>query len=102
MARHFSVSNTPVRAVFCGNDMIAYGIHRAAEEKGVEVPDELAIFGFDDNRINEWLAPWLSTVKVPALDFGPAVASMLDPDKTEQKTAEDIVLPFSLTIRRSA
>ena len=94
--------NTPVRAVFCGNDMIAYGIHRAAEEKGVEVPDELAIFGFDDNRINEWLAPWLSTVKVPALDFGPAVASMLDPDKTDQKTAEDIVLPFSLTIRRSA
>ncbi len=92
----------PVRAVFCGNDMIAYGIHRAAQEKGVNVPDDLAIFGFDDNRINEWLAPWLSTVRVPALDFGPAVASMLDPERSRGKTVEDIVLPFELTVRTSA
>ncbi|MEJ5902530.1 LacI family DNA-binding transcriptional regulator [Ochrobactrum teleogrylli] len=91
-----------VRAVFCGNDMIAYGIHRAAMECGVRVPEDLAICGFDDNRVNEWLAPWLTTVKVPALDFGPAVAALFDPDNSADIQSDDVVLPFTLTKRKSA
>lgn len=87
----------PPRAIFCGNDMIAYGMHRAAHERGVDVPGRLAIVGFDDNRINAWLAPWLTTVRVPALDFGPAVTSMIP----EASGDRDVILPFSITERRS-
>jgi LacI family transcriptional regulator len=90
----------PPRAVFCGNDMIAYGIHRAAEEVGVKVPEQLAIVGFDDNRVNAWLAPWLTTVHVPALDFGPAVASMIGGSRINVSQNE-VILPFTLTIRHS-
>ncbi|MBB4112783.1 LacI family transcriptional regulator [Rhizobium sp. BK226] len=96
------LSDDKPRAVFCHNDMLAYGVHRAATEKGLRIPEDLAIFGFDDNRINDWLAPWLTTLKVPALDFGPAVAAMLDPNRKTRKPMEDVVLPFSLTIRESA
>ena len=89
-------------AVFCGNDMIAYGVYRAAVEKSMRVPDDLVIFGFDDNRLNEWLAPWLSTVKVPAFDFGPAIAKLIDEPIDPADQNSNVILPFTLTIRRSA
>ena len=88
---------TPPRAIFCGNDMIAYGIYRAAQERGIAFPRDLAIVGFDDNRVNAWLAPWLTTVRVPALDFGPAVTGMI----ADEGVPRDVILPFSLTLRHS-
>ncbi len=91
-----------VRAVFCGNDMIAYGIYRAAMEGGVRVPEDLAICGFDDNRVNAWLAPWLTSVRIPALDFGVAVAAFFDPDAKSDVQEDDVVLPFELMKRKSA
>ena len=93
-------SDKAPRAVFCGNDMIAYGIHRAAVELGARVPEDLAICGFDDNRVNAWLAPWLTTVHSPALEFGPAVVSLLD--ECETNKTRDVILPFSMFIRTSA
>ncbi len=88
-------------SVFCGNDMIAYGVFRAAAELNVRVPEDLVIFGFDDNRLNEWLAPWLTTVKVPAFDFGPAVAALID-KPNENEPEQSIILPFKLQVRLSA
>lgn len=89
-------------SVFCANDMIAYGFYRAAMERGLRVPEDLVIFGFDDNRLNEWLAPWLTTVKVPALDFGPAIAELLDTPNTAFADARNTILPFELKFRQSA
>lgn len=88
-------------AVFCGNDMIAYGLHRAASERGLDVPEDLVIFGFDDNRMNDWLAPWLSTVQVSAADFGPAIANLIVSPSLEDKAAS-FILPFRLKLRTSA
>jgi LacI family transcriptional regulator len=90
----------PPRAVFCGNDMIAYGIHRAAIELGARVPEDIAICGFDDNRVNDWLAPWLTTVRIPALDFGPAVVSLLNGGEDDRD--REVILPFTMTLRKSA
>ncbi|AZO07936.1 LacI family transcriptional regulator [Mesorhizobium sp. M3A.F.Ca.ET.080.04.2.1] len=88
-------------AVFCGNDMIAYGLHRAAVERGLGVPEDLVIFGFDDNRMNDWLAPWLSTVQVSADDFGPAIANLIGSPSLEGRE-ESLILPFKLKLRKSA
>ncbi|WP_024927523.1 MULTISPECIES: LacI family DNA-binding transcriptional regulator [unclassified Mesorhizobium] len=88
-------------AVFCGNDMIAYGLHRAAMERGLNVPKELVIFGFDDNRMNDWLAPWLSTVQVSAADFGPVIANLIGSPSQDGKGAS-FILPFQLKLRESA
>lgn len=88
-------------AVFCANDMIAYGLYRVARERGLRVPDDLVIFGFDDNRVNSWLAPWLSTIRVPAFDFGPAVVELIK--KAESGMPEKrVILPFEMVIRESA
>jgi LacI family transcriptional regulator len=83
--------------------MIAYGLHRAAEELNIRVPEDLVIFGFDDNRVNDWLAPWLTTVKVPAFDFGPGIAELINKTTAAaDDQVRSVILPFTLKIRQSA
>ncbi|ANM14470.1 MULTISPECIES: LacI family DNA-binding transcriptional regulator [unclassified Rhizobium] len=89
-------------SIFCGNDMIAYGVHRAAIELGLKIPDDVIMMGFDDNRLNDWLAPWLSTVTVPAFDYGPAIARLIEAPQEDYAAGSRIILPFSIKIRQSA
>ncbi len=102
-AKRFLARRMKPRALFCGNDQIAYGVYRACLELGIRVHDDLALFGFDDNHINEWLAPWLNTVAVPTASFGPAVADLLAGviEKHPDLSAE-VLLPFELRIRQPA
>lgn len=91
------------RALFCGNDQIAYGVYRACIELGIRVHDDLALFGFDDNDINAWLAPWLNTVRVTTASFGPAVANLLSGViENRPDLLREILLPFELKIRQTA
>ncbi len=92
------------QAVFCGNDPIAYGAARRCRELGLKVPEDVALFGFDDNPLNEWLAPWLSTVHVPCDEFGANVANIFR-KVIANRAAEvprQILVPFCLAIRSSA
>ena len=89
-------------SIFCANDMIAYGVYRAALEHNIQVPNDLVLFGFDDNRLNEWLAPWLTTVRVPALEFGPAVAELIANAMLGEPQTTNVILPFTLQLRQSA
>ena len=61
------------RAIFCTTDNLAYGAYRCCYDLGLSVPHDVVLFGFDDNPLNEWVAPWLSTVRTPYDGFGPAV-----------------------------
>jgi LacI family transcriptional regulator len=74
MRRLLSARPRPA-AVFCTSDLIAYGAHRTAIEAGVQVPEEVVLCGFDDNPLNPWVAPWLTSVEVPYARFGPAIAA---------------------------
>jgi len=92
------------RAIFCGNDLMAYGAHRRCTEVGLAVPEDVALFGFDDNPLNDWLAPWLSTVHVPYDRFGPAAAELVRDVIAGRRSAGDreVLLPFRITLRASA
>lgn len=91
-------------AIFCGNDLMAYGAYRRCAELGLNVPEDVALFGFDDNPLNDWLATWLSTVRVPYDRFGPATAQVIKNlvSNNVHDTANDVVLPYQMTIRASA
>lgn len=67
------------RAVFCLSDLMAYGAHRRASEHGLRVPEEMLLVGFDDGPLNDWVAPWLTSVTVPYEAFGQAIAAAIDP-----------------------
>lgn len=91
------------RAIFCSNDLVAYGLHRRCRELGLAVPQDVAIFGFDDNPMNDWVAPWLSTVHIPYDAFGAAVTDALFQIWEGADAARPAeLLPFCLKLRGSA
>lgn len=63
--------------IFCVSDMIAYGTYRLAYESGVSVPETCLLVGVDGNAINAWIAPWLTSIRIPYEDFGGHVVDQL-------------------------
>ncbi|MBJ3761945.1 LacI family DNA-binding transcriptional regulator [Maribius pontilimi] len=61
-------------AVICGNDILAAGAIAAARAKGLRVPGDVSVTGFDDIEIARVLDPLLTTVHVPHRDMGRACA----------------------------
>lgn len=56
-------------AIFCGNDMIAFGVLQAAHKLGWRVPEELAVIGMDNVVACEWTSPSLTTLEIPHNDL---------------------------------
>ncbi len=52
-------------AVFCSNDDMAVGAMKAIFEKGLKIPDDISLVGYDDNGFTAYLSPALTTVKRP-------------------------------------
>lgn len=68
----------PPTAIVGANDQIAIGVMRAARDKGVSLPDELAIAGFDDIQLASLVAPRLTTVRQPTKELArKAVQTMI-------------------------
>jgi LacI family transcriptional regulator len=64
-------------AVFCGNDLLALGAHKACADAGVRLPDALSLVGCDDIEMARLVTPELSTVTVPARALGARAARLL-------------------------
>lgn len=60
----------PFTAVVCANDEMAAGAMAAAHERGLELPRELSIVGFDDAPISRYVYPKLTTVHYPIAEMG--------------------------------
>ena len=64
-ARTFLTRAQRPTAVVCGNDVIAYGVLLEAERRGLQVPRDLSVMGFDDLEWSRHLRPSLSTMHLP-------------------------------------
>jgi LacI family transcriptional regulator len=64
-------------ALMCGNDVIALGALMAAQARGLEVPRELSLVGFDDIEWTEHFSPALTTMRVPSAAMGREAARSL-------------------------
>lgn len=64
-------------AVFAGNDVIAYGAIKAIKDRGLKIPEDISIVGFDDDYLSRYLNPPLTTVAVPAGGLGSEAAILL-------------------------
>src|SRR5262249_31711005 len=64
-------------AIFAFNDQLAIGAMRAAEERGMRVPEDLSVVGFDDTAEAEIVTPGLTTVRQPLAEMGRMAVSLL-------------------------
>jgi LacI family transcriptional regulator len=65
---------TRFSAVFAGNDQMAYGALLALHRRGLRVPEDVSVVGFDDQRGASFTTPPLTTVRQPAAQMGRAAA----------------------------
>lgn len=70
-------SSESVSALCCGNDAIAYGVWKAVREKGLRVPDDISITGFDDRDICSLIEPNLTSVRPHLEETGAQCARLL-------------------------
>jgi DNA-binding LacI/PurR family transcriptional regulator len=89
-------------AVFCGNDILAIGAMVGAKERGLKIPQELSVAGFDDMEISAFYDPPLTTVAVPAYEMGGMAAKILIENLLgESQRPQQYVLKAKLIVRGS-
>jgi len=90
-------------AVFCFNDLLAVGALRAAAERGVRVPEDVAIVGFDGSEESAYSLPSLTTIAPDKAAIAEQAVELLHRrvSAEEQSLPEDVVTPFALRVRES-
>ncbi len=69
-AIHSAPLDPTVTAIFCGNDLIAFGAIKALKELNIRVPKDISIMGFDDIYLASINTPGLTTVRQPSYQMG--------------------------------
>jgi len=90
-------------AVFAFNDRMAMGVYHAAAERGLRIPDDLSVIGFDNQElIADGLRPGLTTMALPHYEMGAwAVETLLRRIQDADAPPEQIELPCPLVTRSS-
>jgi LacI family transcriptional regulator len=89
-------------AIFAANDMIALGVLTAIREAGLSCPDDISVFGFDNQEFAELTNPSLSSVHQPGYQMGATAARLLlDRVSGDVQSPRHIVLETELKVRES-
>ena len=90
-------------AIFCCNDDLAHGAIYQCQRRGIAVPQQLAICGFNDLPASAWMNPSVTTIGTPRYRVGFEAAKLLRAViKGETPAATQIDLGFTLMARESA
>jgi LacI family transcriptional regulator, repressor for deo operon, udp, cdd, tsx, nupC, and nupG len=87
-------------AVFCDDDILAGGVYLAARERGLRIPEDLSVVGFDDLPFARVFDPPLTTIAIDPEALGAEAFEVLM-DLMEGRAPESRVLPVSLVVRGS-
>jgi len=69
--------NPRVRAIFVASDLMAIGAMRAIKRRGMRIPEDVAIVGYDDIHLVSFLEPPLTTIRVPTAKMGKMAVDIL-------------------------
>lgn len=91
-------------AYFCVNDIVAFGVMRALEELGYEIPTDVSIIGFDNLPMSSLLSPSLTTIDVPKQQIGSMAIRLIDDIIIAQSTNPPVkaLVTGKLIIRESS
>jgi DNA-binding LacI/PurR family transcriptional regulator len=90
-------------AIFGSNDLTAIGCLTRLRERGIQVPEEMSVAGFDDISAARYVNPPLTTIHVPMWDLGAVGMRHLLKliNEEEQAIQETFLLPYTLIERQS-
>jgi LacI family transcriptional regulator len=91
-------------AVMCSNDMTAIGVMREAYERGISIPQDLSVIGFDDIRLAQFIIPPLTTIQMSQTELARMAFKALLAEvevETNAETGSEYVLDTDLVLRRS-
>ncbi|OPH53686.1 substrate-binding domain-containing protein [Vibrio campbellii] len=84
-------------SIFVSNDMMAMGVINAANELGIQIPEQLSIIGYDDIHIAKFMSPSLTTIHQPKYRLGQAAVETLL-RKLDEKSDEAQVVQLEPTL----
>ncbi len=90
----------PFSAIFASNDQMACGVLLALYRRGIRVPDDVSVIGFDDQRVSAYTTPPLTTIRQPAIKIGETAAQAVL-HLLNDKPFEMPSFPAELIIRES-
>lgn len=102
-AEHFLRLKEVPTAIVCANDLMAIGILRVLLERGIRVPDEMSVVGFDDIHLAEFAYPPLSTIRLSREDLArEAFKGLMALEARKDSTPlSPIRITTTLVVRRS-
>lgn len=77
-AKRLFARNKTVTAIFACNDAMAIGVMQYLQEKGISIPDQVSVIGFDDVEAAAMTTPTLTTLAVPKFELGWEVIRLMD------------------------
>ena len=102
LADRFLQAGLPATAVVAAADILAVGAMKEFYERGVNVPNEISVMGFDDVEISQYLTPGLSTIRQKiSLKGEKAVELLLNSINEPGLTKQELILPVTLVERAS-
>lgn len=102
-AQHFLYLDPRPTAIVCSNDMMAVGVLRVMAERGIRVPRDMSVVGFDDIHLSEFINPPLTTVRMSRQELALAAYKGLERLWTENAPGSRgaICVGTSLVVRQS-
>jgi LacI family transcriptional regulator len=88
-------------AIICVNDITAVGALRELRERGLRVPQDVSVTGFDNVKLSEFCYPALTTVHIPRDRIGHIISGCLIPQSTPMEPVGEVVIDPEFVVRDS-
>ncbi len=92
---------TPFTALFAYSDLVAIGAIRELRTRGVRVPEDVSVVGYDDVPVAAYVDPPLTTIRQPMREVGERAASLVLDAIAQGTPGETRLLPTRLVVRAS-
>ncbi|QOY33862.1 catabolite control protein A [Anaerobacillus isosaccharinicus] len=101
MEKFLELNERPT-AIFAGTDEMALGIIHGAQDRGLNVPEDLEVIGFDNTRLAAMVRPTLTSVVQPMYDIGAVSMRLLTKYMNKEEVSDGVVLlPHRIEFRNS-